>query len=78
MTTQANILLVEDDTELSQLTQEYLNEFGYNTSIESNGESAISRVSEEKPDLVILDVMLPGIDGIEVCKSIRPHLQARF
>ncbi|BFM17327.1 response regulator transcription factor BfmR [Maricurvus nonylphenolicus] len=67
----ANILLVEDDEDLATLTQDYLANYGYNINVEGNGATAIERILEEKPDLVILDLMLPGADGIEVCRSIR-------
>jgi two-component system, OmpR family, response regulator RstA len=72
--TPSNILLVEDDEDLALLTQEYLiNNFGYNLSVEHNGGQAIERIINEQPDLVILDVMLPGADGMEVCRCVRPN-----
>jgi two-component system, OmpR family, response regulator RstA len=71
----ANLLLVEDDEELAGLTRDYLADYGYNVAVESNGTKAIDRILSEKPDLVILDVMLPGADGIEVCRSVRDRFQ---
>jgi DNA-binding response OmpR family regulator len=67
------ILLVEDDTRLSALIQEYLQKQGMLVSIEHRGDSACNRILTESPDLVILDLMLPGMDGLEVCRTVRPQ-----
>jgi DNA-binding response OmpR family regulator len=67
------ILIVEDDTELAKLTAEYLSSFGYTVVLEENGNEAVNRIKLEKPDLVILDIMLPGKDGIEICRSNRKY-----
>jgi len=66
------ILLVEDDIELGQLIQEYLNAYEFDVSIEENGIIAKNKIIQEQPDLVILDLMLPGKDGISVCREVRP------
>lgn len=65
------ILLVEDDLELAQLTASFLQNNSYEVAIESDGLLAPQRVRSESPDLVILDIMLPGQDGLEVCKQVR-------
>ena len=67
------ILLVEDDTRLSALIQEYLQKQGMLVSIEHRGDLACKRIVAESPDLVILDLMLPGMDGLEVCRTVRPQ-----
>ncbi len=67
------IVLVEDDLELCELTKEYLIQFGFEVITEHLGQNAVKCVQEHRPDLVILDVMLPDLDGIEVCKAIRPQ-----
>lgn len=67
------ILLVEDDTRLSALIQEYLQKQAMVVSIEHRGDLACNRIIAESPDLVILDLMLPGMDGLEVCKTVRPQ-----
>ena len=69
------ILLVEDDKRLSALIQEYLQQQAMNVSIEHRGDLACKRIIEEAPDLVILDLMLPGMDGLEVCKAVRPQYE---
>ena len=67
------ILLVEDDERLAELTAEYLRKNDYEVAIEARGDGAESRILNERPDLVVLDVMLPGQDGFEVCRAVRPH-----
>ncbi len=65
------ILLVEDDERLAELTAEYLSRNDLSVSIEPRGDIAEARILSEQPDLVILDVMLPGKDGFEVCRAVR-------
>lgn len=65
------ILLVEDDERLAELTAEYLTKNDLEVSIEIRGDTAETRILAEQPDLVILDVMLPGKDGFEVCRAVR-------
>ena len=66
------IILVEDDLELAALTQERLEKEGYHVLHEENGERARDLILDTKPDLVVLDIMLPGIDGFDVCRQVRP------
>ena len=65
------ILLVDDDKEILNLSKIYLGNEGYSILKASDGYSALHMLSKETPHLVILDVMMPGIDGIEVCREIR-------
>jgi DNA-binding response OmpR family regulator len=65
------LLLVEDDAELSALVSGRLRESGYSVATAASGPEAIARVNEQVPDLVLLDVMLPGFDGLEVCRRLR-------
>ena len=67
-----NILIVEDDERLAELTREYLSSNGLSVSVEHNGAVAVERIKQEQPDLVILDLMLPGEDGLGVCRLVRP------
>ncbi|HNE42395.1 MAG TPA: winged helix-turn-helix domain-containing protein [Rhodocyclaceae bacterium] len=67
----ARILLVEDDERLAGLTSEYLTRNDFEVAIEGRGDTAEARILAEQPDLVILDVMLPGKDGFEVCRAVR-------
>ena len=65
------ILLVEDDDRLAKLTAEYLQKNDFDVTIEARGDTAETRILSDDPDLVILDIMLPGKDGFEVCRSVR-------
>jgi two-component system response regulator RstA len=65
------ILLVEDDVKLARLIEEFLKRHGFEVAIEVRGDQAVYRIRQEQPDLVILDIMLPGMDGFEICKRIR-------
>jgi DNA-binding response OmpR family regulator len=65
------ILLVEDDAELSALVAGRLRESGYSVATALTGTEALVRVEEQTPDLVLLDVMLPEMDGLEVCRRLR-------
>ena len=66
------VLLVEDDVRLAALIQEYLQNQSINVSIEHRGDLACDRILNESPDLVVLDLMLPGLDGLSVCRTVRP------
>jgi len=68
-----HVLLVEDDVRLSSLMQEYLQQQGMVVSVEHRGDIAVNRILDELPDLVVLDLMLPGKDGFTVCKEVRPQ-----
>lgn len=69
------ILLIEDDQKLAVLTQQYLQNADFECEIEANGNHAQTRVNEYQPDLIILDVMLPGKDGLTICKELRPEFE---
>lgn len=66
------ILLVEDDEKLAKLVQLYLSQSGFEVFIESRGDNAINAINQHQPDLLILDITLPGKDGLSICKEIRP------
>ena len=66
-----HILIVEDDQRLAELTRDYLQGNGLVVSIEADGARAAARILQEQPDLVILDLMLPGEDGLSICRKIR-------
>jgi two-component system response regulator RstA len=65
------ILIVEDDERLAELTRDYLESNGLCVSVEGNGALAAARIIAEQPDLVILDLMLPGEDGLSICRKVR-------
>ncbi|NJO12880.1 MAG: response regulator, partial [Gammaproteobacteria bacterium] len=68
---QARIVLVEDDLRLSELVRSYLDAHGFAVSVESRGDRVADRVRTEQPDLVVLDLGLPGKDGLTVCRELR-------
>lgn len=65
------ILLVEDEKRLSDLLCDYLAQAGFTTACLYEGDTVVSWVSDNKPALVLLDLMLPGVDGLSICKEIR-------
>src|SRR5262245_11288208 len=70
-TTARSILLIDDDTSLCSLMREFFVENGFQIDAVHQGDRGLSRALEHSYDLVILDVMLPGIDGFEVLKQLR-------
>jgi DNA-binding response OmpR family regulator len=71
----ATILVVEDDAKLAGLVCGYLASHGFVVAVEPRGDSAVARILDEQPDLVILDVGLPGLDGFAVCRAVREGLR---
>ncbi len=69
------LLIIDDDVELCNLLVEYLGGEGFDCSVENSGISGHERILKEDFDLVILDVMLPGISGLEILRRIRPSSQ---
>jgi DNA-binding response OmpR family regulator len=65
------ILIVEDEQDILDLVRLYLEKEGYRVCTAVTGQDALKQVKAERPDLVVLDLMLPGLDGIEVCKRLR-------
>lgn len=73
MATNVKILVVEDDVKLAGLVQEFLGANGFSVTHEPRGDRAPARIISEQPDLVVLDLMLPGLDGLSICKEVRPR-----
>ena len=71
MTSKPKILIVDDDNNIAELISLYLMKECYDTRIENDGESALTAFSSWQPNLILLDLMLPGIDGYQVCREIR-------
>jgi DNA-binding response OmpR family regulator len=66
-----DILLVEDDRRLADLTAEYFEQNGLTVAIESRGDKALAQFAKVKPRVVLLDLMLPGVDGLTICRELR-------
>ncbi|MDN3521950.1 winged helix-turn-helix domain-containing protein [Halomonas ramblicola] len=68
---QEHILIIEDDERLADLTRDYLEANGFRVSLEADGARGVERILALQPDLVILDLMLPGEDGLSICRRVR-------
>lgn len=77
-TESGRILIVEDDERLATLTREYLENNGLQVTIEGDGSKAVERILSERPDLVVLDLMLPGEDGVSICRRVRSQYQGQI
>ncbi|MET9252724.1 response regulator transcription factor [Streptomyces sp. NPDC003717] len=67
----ARVLVVDDDPTVAEVVAGYLDRAGYAVDRAGDGPSALTRAAEHRPDLVVLDLMLPGMDGLEVCRRLR-------
>ena len=68
------VLVVEDDRTIAELERDYLDAEGFEVEIEKSGTKGYERCHRERFDLVILDVMLPGMDGFEICRRLRQEI----
>jgi CheY-like chemotaxis protein len=71
------ILIVDDDTDLTEMLGAYLNVQGYTVCVTSMGEQALALASEQQPDLILLDIHLPDLDGFEVCNRLQASHKTR-
>ena len=71
MVSKQKILIVDDDNNIAELIALYLTKECFETKIVNDGEEALKEFVSFRPDLIILDLMLPGIDGYQVCREIR-------
>ena len=69
--TNAKILVADDDRNICELLRMYLEKEGYAVVLASNGEEALLKFDEEEPDIILLDVMMPKLDGWQVCRELR-------
>lgn len=67
-----HIVFVEDDPELGQLIAEFLSRHDMSVHIEPRGDQALACIAAQQPDLVLLDILLPGVDGLTLCRDLRP------
>src|SRR5437867_10930626 len=65
------ILIVEDDRDIADLVAHYLGKAGFTTDVISAGRDALKAIVDRPPDLVVLDLMLPQLDGLEICRALR-------
>jgi two-component system, OmpR family, alkaline phosphatase synthesis response regulator PhoP len=69
------VLVVEDDADIQQLVARYLRKAGFEVEVAASGNEALNLIGERPPDLLVLDLMLPGVDGIEICRRVRAEQQ---
>ena len=69
------VLVVDDEPTVTEVVERYLSLEGYDVSLAANGNEALKLAQEWAPDLVVLDLMLPGVDGLEVCRQLRKDSQ---
>jgi DNA-binding response OmpR family regulator len=67
----AHVLLIEDDPRLAEMVSEYLGQSGFRVTVTGSGEEGLARFAREAFDALVLDLVLPGIDGLEVCRRLR-------
>ncbi|MBU2676555.1 MAG: response regulator [Gammaproteobacteria bacterium] len=75
MSDQAQVLIVEDEPKIAELLRDYLRQSGYETHWIDNGDAVNEWCKNNGPDVVLLDLMLPGKDGLAVCRELRAHSQ---
>ena len=73
----SKVLLVEDEPDIRELVSYNLRKSGFEVATADDGETALSNIEKEDPDLVILDLMLPGVDGLEVCRLLKQNETAK-
>ena len=73
--TTTRILVVEDDPDIAELVDRYLSKAGFATDRVSSGRDALAAIAAKTPDLLVLDLMLPHLDGLEICRRVRANEQ---
>lgn len=69
----STVVVVDDDAEIRELLKEYLDRHGYRTQLAEDGDALYALMRESTPELVILDIMMPGEDGLSLCRDLRRH-----
>jgi two-component system response regulator ResD len=73
-----SVLVVDDEPTIAEVVSRYLERAGYRTRVAHDGIEALELVAKQRPDLVVLDLMLPGVDGLEVMRRLREHDRERI
>ncbi len=71
------VLVVDDEAIVTEVVERYLVREGYNVTVAGDGETALKLAREVGPDLIVLDLMLPKLDGLEVCRQLRSESSVR-
>jgi DNA-binding response OmpR family regulator len=72
------VLVVDDEFEIRDLLSRFLTEEGYEVIVAPNGDEALELAETENPEVILLDIKMPGIDGIEICKRLKAKEKTRF
>ena len=67
----AKVLVVDDEPEITEIVETFLAENGFKVAIENSPHNAIRKAKEFKPDVILLDIMMPGVDGYDICQSLK-------
>ncbi len=67
----ARILVIDDEPEITEIVETFLAEAGYQVAVENSPENAVDKARKFKPDIVLLDIMMPGIDGYNICEELK-------
>jgi two-component system alkaline phosphatase synthesis response regulator PhoP len=78
METDTKILVVDDDPDMRETLQMILESGGYNVVLAEDGEQCLAKLKEEQPDMLILDLLMPNMDGFEVCKALKDPRLAKY
>lgn len=78
MGTGAKIMVVDDDPDMRETLEMILGSAGYQVVMACNGEECLAKLKEERPDLLILDLLMPKMDGFEVCKALKDPRRAKY
>jgi CheY-like chemotaxis protein len=73
-----SVLVVDDEPTIAEVVSRYLERAGYRTRVAADGAQALELVARQRPDLIVLDLMLPGIDGLEVMRRLRQPERERI
>ena len=74
----AHILVVDDLAASRHVLQALLSDEGYRVTLAADGEAALAAVATERPDLILLDILMPKLDGYEVCRRLKAHADTRL
>ena len=67
----ARILVVDDEPEITEIVETFLMESGYKVAVENSPTEAVSKARAFKPDVILLDIMMPGVDGYDICQQLK-------
>ena len=67
----AKILVVDDEPEITEIVEAFLTEYGYKVAVENSPQRAVAQAKAFKPDVILLDIMMPGVDGYSICEELK-------